>query len=376
MQGIGWSKLVRNEKGGRDLDGGSLRVSAWDALQNPSREVSVIGPSGAVFKERFELWPADQDIVLFRGEAGRQIYDLSRFNAESGCPYALVTRSDFQIESSAGRVDCIDRSDEWSLYPFPRGLPAGFEVMLDGTSFWLPGSAAPRVAMLPDSFFRIREVSPTFLHLSVHVPAGWSVEQFRFAGLRFSGDQASIEGSPAIDYTKKTARIVVTRAGRAAGIDLPAERSGARCTGFTYQIEGGKWRIARPDCALDAGHVEGRLIAVLWNEGHCEDPWLTLGCQPLLTQPHLIRRQRFPACGEPLQLRFGLMNEERSSRIAVGRCGLLYWNSGRSPGDNRSLPARPSREDRSSAGASRLGLGARQPHAPAATERRSRVAFG
>ena len=129
------------------------RVNAWDALQNPSRDVSVIGPSGALFKERFELWPADQDMVLFRGEAGRQIYDLSRFNAESGCPYALVTRSDFQIQSNAGQVDCVDRSDEWSLYLFPRGLPTGFEVKLDGTSFWLPGCAAPKAATLPGSFF-------------------------------------------------------------------------------------------------------------------------------------------------------------------------------------------------------------------------------
>jgi hypothetical protein len=327
MQGIGWSKLVRNEEGGRDLDGGSLRVGAWDAIQNPSREVSVIGPSGALFKERFELWPTDKDIVLFRGEAGRQIYELSRFYGESGCPYALVTRSDFQIQSSAGRVDCVDRSDEWTLYQFPRGLPAGFEVMLDGTSFWLPDSAAPRLTILPESFFRIREVSPTNLHLSVHVPAGWSVEQFRFAGLRFTGNQTSIEGSPAIDYTKKTARIGVTRGDERRVIDLPAERFGARCTGLAYQIEGGKWRIARPDCVLDAGHVEGRLMAVLWNEGHYKDPWLTLGCQPLLTQPHLIRRQRFPACGEPLQLRFGLMNEERPSRIqlaaAVYSTGIL-----------------------------------------------------
>lgn len=327
MQGIGWSKLVRNEEGGHDLDGGSLRVNAWDALQNPSRDVSVIGPSGALFKERFELWPADQDMVLFRGEAGRQIYDISRFNAESGCPYALVTRSDFQIQSNAGQVDCVDRSDEWSLYLFPRGLPTGFEVKLDGTSFWLPGCAAPKAATLPGSFFRIRETSATTLQLSVHVPAGWSVERFRFAGLRFSDDQASIESSPAIDYTKKTARIVVTRGDERRVIDLPAERLGPRCTGTAFQIEGGKWRTARPDCALDAGDVEGRLMAILWNEGHCEDPWLTLDCQPLLTQPHLIRRQHFRACGEPLQLRFGLMNEERLSRIqmaaAVYSTGIL-----------------------------------------------------
>jgi len=327
MEGIGWSRLVRNEEGGRDLDGGPLRVSAWDALQNPTREVSVIGPSGALFKERFELWPAEQDMVLFRGEAGRQVHDLSRFNAESGCSYALVTRSDFQIQSNAGPVHCMDRSDQWSLYQFPRGLPAGFEVMLDGASFWLPGSVVPRITTPQGFSFRIREVSPTTLHLSVHVPAGWTVDQFRFAGLRFIGDQASIDVSPAIDYVKRTARIVVTCRDERRVLDLPAERIGARCIGAAYQIKDGKWRIAQSECPLDAGKVEGHLMAVHWNEGDGEDPWLTLGCKPLLTQPHLIRRQHFSACGEPLQLRFGLMNEERSARIqlatAVYSTGIL-----------------------------------------------------
>jgi hypothetical protein len=327
MKGIGWSRLIRNEEGSRDLEGGSLRVSAWDALQNPTREVSVIGPSGTLFKEQFEFWPADQDLVLFRGEAGRQIRDLSRFTAECGCSYALVTRSDVRVESNSGPVDCSDRSDKWSLYQFPRGLPPGFEVILDNASFWLPGAAAPKIATLPGSSFRIREISPVNLYLSAHVPIGWTVEQFRFGGNRFSSDHAVMDVSPAIDFTKKAARVVVTRAGEHRVIDLPAERIGDSCTGATYQSQDGKWRILRPDFPLDAGQIEGRLVAVHWNDRSAEDPWLTLSSQPLLAQPHLTRRQHFLAAGEPLQLRFGLMNEEIPSRIqlasAVYSTGIL-----------------------------------------------------
>lgn len=317
MEGIGWSRLIRNEEGSRDLEGGSLRVSAWDALQNPTREVSVIGPSGALFREQFEFWSADQDLVLFRGEAGRRIRDLNRFTAECGCSYALVTRSDIQVESNSGPADCADRSKNWSLYQFPRGLPPGFQTTLDNALFWSPGTAKPLIATLPGSFFRIREISPITLHLSVHVPPGWTVEQFRFDGSLFSGDHADMEVSPAIDFSKKAARVVVTRAGERRVIDLPAERIGDRCTGATYQSPDGKWRILLPHCPLDAGQIEGRLVAVHWDERYAEDPWLTLDSQPLLAQPHFTRRQHFLAAGEPLQLRFGLMNEEIPNRIQL-----------------------------------------------------------
>jgi hypothetical protein len=327
MEGIGWTRLVLDEEGGRNLEGGTMRVSAWDALQNPTREVSVISPTGTLYKERFEFWPDDQDLVLFRGEGGRQICDLSRFTAESGCSYALVTRSDVQVQSSSGLVDCVDSSDRWSLYEFPKGLPAGFEVKLDDAPFWSHGVSAPKIATLPGSSFRIREVSPMTLHLSVHVPSGWNVDRFRFGGLRFDGDHAVMEVSPALEYAKKTARVVVTCGEERRIIDLQAERIGGQCVGATFQNNDGKWCILPPDPPLDAGQIEGHLVAIHWDERYADDPWLTLGCQPLLNQPHCSRRQRFNATGEPLQLRFGLMNEERANRIqlasAVYSTGIL-----------------------------------------------------
>ncbi len=53
-------------------------------------------------------------------------------------------------------------------------------------------------------------------------------------------------------------------------------------------------------------------------------PW---GDQPLRPDPHISRRQRITAMGEPLQLRFGLMNEDLTARLslapAVYSSGLL-----------------------------------------------------
>ena len=149
-------------------------MNAWDALQNPSRDVSVIGPSGALFKERFELWPADQDMVLFGERPVIRIYDISRFNAESGCPYALVTRSDFKIQSNAGQVDCVNHGDRVEpLSISARSSRLALKVKLDRAHRLAAGCASKKQ---PGSFFRIRETSATTLQLSVHVPAGWSVE--------------------------------------------------------------------------------------------------------------------------------------------------------------------------------------------------------
>lgn len=60
---------------------------------------------------------------------------------------------------------------------------------------------------------------------------------------------------------------------------------------------------------LDGGLLDGRLLATSWSEDQAADPWLTLDSQPLVALPRSSRRQRLIACGESLQLRFGLMNE-------------------------------------------------------------------
>ena len=72
--------------------------------------------------------------------------------------------------------------------------------------------------------------------------------------------------------------------------------------------------------------IEGSRIAVRW-DGTADDPWLTLGQLPLVRDPQVLRRQRLKALGEPLELRFGLMNESVAERIplaaSVYSSGLL-----------------------------------------------------
>jgi hypothetical protein len=327
VNGIGQFRLARTDGGGRELEGGTVRLSAWDALQNPSREIKVAGPTGVFYKERFALWPDDEDLVLYREDAGRQISDLSRFTAEDGCIYSLVVRRDVQIFSNTGQVDCVDQSDQWALYRFPQGLPAGFAARLDGAPFWSPGSAPIKNKELPGTGLFVRELTVTCLDLSVKAPPGWTVERFRFSGRAFDGYHAVMEISPAIDYAKKTARILVTRQEERRAIEIKAERVGQKCNGAAYQNTDGRWSILQSNAALDAGRIEGRTLAVHWDQQSNEDPWLTLGTLPLVSHPHFSRRQRLIAVGEPLQVRFGMMNEDHPNRIqlasAVYSTGIL-----------------------------------------------------
>lgn len=313
----GMSRLIRKEDGSRELEGGSLRIGVWNALQNPTREVRVIGQSGTFYKERLELWPDDFDVLLWEGRTGRLVRDLTRFQAEEGREYSLITRSEIRIFTKSGEVDCLDRSEYWSLYSFPHGFPPAMEVVLDGSAIWAPDLPSTATMTLQGSSLRIRELSIKSLSLEVIAPAGWTVDGFRFCGRRFTGSTARIDISPIRKYENRVARLLLHRGEEKLTVSCRSERAGDHTTGAAFQDGAGEWHPILQGKALDGGNIDGRILATSWSEDQSADPWLTLGSQPLLALPRSSRRQRYIACGESLQLRFGLMNEVTSSRITL-----------------------------------------------------------
>jgi hypothetical protein len=323
----GMLRLIRKEDASRELEGGPLRIGVWNALQNPMREVRVIGQSGTLYKERLELWPDDFDVLLWEERTGRLVRDLTRFQAEEGRGYSLITRSEVRIFTNVGEVNSSDRSEYWSLYLFPHGFPPAMEVVLDGSAIWAPDLSSIATMTLQGSALRIRELSINSLSLEVMAPAGWTIDGFRFCGRRFTGRGAQINISPIRKYENRVARLSLHRGEEKLTVSCRSERAGEHATGAAFQDGAGGWHAIPQGKTLDGGNLDGRILATSWCEDQSADPWLTLGSQPLLALPRSSRRQRYIACGESLQLRFGLMNEVTSSRItlapAVYSTGML-----------------------------------------------------
>jgi hypothetical protein len=320
-------RLIRKEDGSWELEGGSVHINVWSALLKPSREVRVIGQSGTLYKERLELWQEDFDILLWEERTGRPVRDLSHFQSEEGRGYSLITRSEVRISASLSEIDCVDRSECWTFYSFPHGFPPAFEVTLDGSVIWAPNVSTSPIPALEGSSLRIREQSITSLSLEVMAPVGWAIEGFRFCGRRFTGRTAQIDISPVRKYENRVAHLSLHRGEERLMVTCRSERAGEHVTGAAFQDAGGRWHPILQRKVLDGGNLDGRLLATSWSEDQAADPWLTLDNQPLVALPRSSKRQRFIACGESLQLRFGLMNEVATSRItlapAVYTTGML-----------------------------------------------------
>ncbi len=147
------------------MDEGPLRVRISDALQVPCREVRVLGGGGTLYRERFAFWTNEDDLILFRGHAGARVRDLARFLPEAGCPYAVVARSDVQLQAASRRIDYSERGDEWCLYRFWEGLPAGLTASIEGSLFWNPGASLTTSPVLQGAALGVRELSATRLQL-------------------------------------------------------------------------------------------------------------------------------------------------------------------------------------------------------------------
>lgn len=315
VEDMGMTKLVRDKQGGRTLDGDTLSAQPEEVLDAPTRQVSVSGRAGVVFRERFSFWPPDADIVLFRGTAGRLIANLEGFVAEPGCPYTVVTAAavDLSTGNSSPR-DCEVRSRDWKLYSFPHGLPAGLEARIDSLCLWSPEHAVAKPTP-PGFLLQARERSVTSLELTATAPRGWTVDRVRFAGQMFPENHSIVEVSPVSDYLKRKAQVYASQNGARNVFDVRTERVGNAAAGAVVEMEDGKWRPLRSD-SLDSGELEGRRIAVRW-QSSADDPWLTLGQNPVVRDPRLLRRQHLRALGETLELRFGLMNEAVDQRAAL-----------------------------------------------------------
>ena len=76
----GLYKFVRISDEERIIEDGPVRLTIRDALEQPAREMRVIGIGGTIYRERLELWTEEDEILVFNGRSGRQVHDFSRFN--------------------------------------------------------------------------------------------------------------------------------------------------------------------------------------------------------------------------------------------------------------------------------------------------------
>lgn len=173
----------------------------------------------------------------------------------------------------------------------------------------------------------VAEKTCTLLGLDLRVPPDWTVRAFRFAGKRFSGGRGALEISPDFQYVGRAATAELYRGAERQTVVVRAERIGPIIPGAALQDAQGQWCPLDPNGVLDTGKVEGRALAIRWNSLEIEEPWLTLGDQPVAAHPQTLRIQRLNSMGESLQLRSGLMNEDRTARMhlatAMYSSGLL-----------------------------------------------------
>ena len=315
VEGFSLSHLVRDEQGKLRLERSYLSAPAEEVLDSPTREVSVSGRSGVVYKERFSFWPHDSDLVLFRGTAGRLITKLEGFVPDPGGPLTVITSEAVDLHiGSDPPLQCQTRSREWKLFSFPEGCPIGLEARIEELCIWSPAHATSQPS--PAGFsLAAREESITSVEVNASAPANWSIQRVRFAGQSFQGAHSMIQVSPASEYLERKAQIYASQAGNRQVLAVDPHRIGPAIAGAAVETEEGEWRPLPPD-SLDAGVVEGRRVAIRW-DNTIEDPWLTLGQVPLIRYPKILRRQGLQALGEPLELRFGLMNESIPERIQL-----------------------------------------------------------
>lgn len=316
-EGIGMVGLVRDEHGVRQLEGGHLSTPVEEVLDSVTREISISSRSGVIYKQRFSFWAEDADLVFFRGNAGRMVTNPEKFVPEPGCPYVIVTASAIDLlTDNLVPLECEVRSRDWKLYNFPSGLPAALEARVEGALLWSPQQTVTPPVVTGFSL-NVREKTPTTLEVNATAPDGWGIDKVRFAGQMLAGNHAIVEVSPASDYLKRRAQVYASRDGRRTAFNVEPQKVGIQAIGAAVEREDGSWLDLGRDL-LDAGTVEGCRVAIHWDSSD-DDPWLTLGSVPVVRDPRIVCRQHLRALGEPLELRFGLMNELTAQRVPLVR---------------------------------------------------------
>jgi hypothetical protein len=318
MQGLPLTFIVGDAEGHLVFDGGPLRVSIRDVLKQPEREVKIILPHVGLYKERFAFWDDSEDVILFAGTQGRRVLDKSEMQKNPRRICSLIVRADLQVRSGSDILSYELCSESWALYRFPEGLTKQIAVFAGEQLLWVPeNDSSDERQFVAHGRLVAEELSPSRLSVRVELEDGWACQWFRFGGQKYNGAFANISVAPNYRYRRASALIEARRGIERTFMTLVAEPAGPAVPGAAYQSEDGQWHdlyAARP---LDSGALEGRALACRWQSSAEQEAWLMLGDQPLFAEPDLVRRQQIPCCGEPLYIRFGLMHEDRTSRITL-----------------------------------------------------------
>lgn len=316
--GSGTLDLVPDEHGRLRIEQGVACVSR----KFRELEVKVFQSGEIVYRQQIELWQQEDDVTVFDAKTGRRVRDLSTFLPAEGTPYTLLSPADVEWTPQGTRIESAN--DGWRFHIYSNRLPPGLTASVEGFVIWSLLELGVSTKRRKAGTVEIRAVSMTRIHLRVVTLKGEAVRSFRMAGRTFEGAEGETDVSPT---TSLHGRLIPAILKDGERVDLEACNVD-RPTGMAYRDVSGEWRKFESSAISDGADLEGRDLAVSWNARSREDDcWLMLGDQPLRAQPEIVRRQTMRGMGEPLGLRFGLMNEVKERRIkllsSTMYCGAL-----------------------------------------------------
>jgi hypothetical protein len=310
--------LFHDENGSLKLEGGPVKVGRGIR----ELEVKAYQSGDLIYRQRIELWQEEDDITIFDYKSGKRTRDLATFVAETGHPYVVLTRADVELRPGASTIESAN--DGWRFHVFPNGLPVGLSAYVEDFPIWTLSGSSQVGRRRKAGVVEIRFESMTRANLLAVPENGKRILSFRIVGRTFRGHAGSLDLSPTLNLDRKLAPAVL-EGGELVEVEL---RIVERFTGMAYRDSSFGWITVPELSVVDGAEFEGRELVVSWSHKKAgDDCWLMLGKQPLRSQPEIVRRQKMRGTGEPLRLRFGLMNEEKERRVKlvsnVIYCGQL-----------------------------------------------------
>jgi hypothetical protein len=113
------------------------RVIVLD-FDQPSIIASLVNSQGETIKsDDLELWPADEDVTVYRLPSGERLPDAFNSSLSPNVSYALLTAADLTIEPQPQEWRLAD-SQCVKIYRLPANWPSQTQMLLDGELLWEP----------------------------------------------------------------------------------------------------------------------------------------------------------------------------------------------------------------------------------------------